>query len=106
MAEKSLNPRFHGADSTKLNGSVSYIFVNGPLTGKFSNWRTFDYYLHYEERVAAIAQWIHLRLPSCGPGFESQAHQLCFYRFIFKLCRVKSTKINKKRPELANIYKK
>ena len=28
----------------------------------------------YEE--AAIAQWICLRLPSCGLGFESQVHQL------------------------------
>ena len=24
--------------------------------------------------VAAIAPWFRLRLPSCGPGFESQAH--------------------------------
>ena len=28
---------------------------------------------------AAIAQWIRLHLPSCCPGFESQAHYLCFY---------------------------
>ena len=28
---------------------------------------------------AAIAQWIHLRLPSCHPWFESQAHPLRFY---------------------------
>ena len=28
---------------------------------------------------AAIAQWIRLRLPSCRPGFESQAHHLCFF---------------------------
>ena len=27
---------------------------------------------------SAIAQWIRLRLPSCGPGFESQAHYLRF----------------------------
>ena len=33
-------------------------------------------------RVAAIALWFHLRLPSCGPGFKSQAHHLCFYQFI------------------------
>ena len=26
----------------------------------------------------AIAPWFHLRLPSCSPGFESQAHHLCF----------------------------
>ena len=28
---------------------------------------------------AAIAQWIHLRLSSCRPGFESQAFHLCFF---------------------------
>ena len=31
----------------------------------------------YDNRGAAIVQWIHLRLPSCCPGFESQAHHLC-----------------------------
>ena len=28
---------------------------------------------------AAITQWIRLRLPSCHPGYDSQAHHLCFY---------------------------
>ena len=45
----------------------------------------------------AIAKWISLCLPSCGLRFESQAHHLCFYQFIFELCRVEKTKINKKR---------
>ena len=31
--------------------------------------------------VAAIAPWFRLRLPSCGPGFESQAHHLRFFQF-------------------------
>ena len=31
--------------------------------------------------VAAIAPWFCLRLPSCGPGFESQAHHLYFFQF-------------------------
>ena len=30
--------------------------------------------------VAAIAPWFHLHLPSCGPGFESQAHHLRFFQ--------------------------
>ena len=42
---------------------------------------------------AAIAQWICLRLPSFHPGFESQAHHLCFYQF--ELCHVEKTKIIK-----------
>ena len=36
---------------------------------------------------AAITQWIHVRLPSCGPGFESQAHHLrTLFPFIVKFC--------------------
>ena len=35
--------------------------------------------------VAAIAPWFRLRLPSCGPRFESQAHHLRFFQFILKL---------------------
>ena len=53
--------------------------------------------------VAAIAQWICLHLPSCRPEFESQAHHLCFY--LWYICHVKRTKINKKRPGLAHLKK-
>ena len=31
--------------------------------------------------TAAIAPWLRLRLPSCGPRFESRAHHLCFFQF-------------------------
>ena len=31
---------------------------------------------------AAIAQWIRPNLPSCCPGFESQAHHLRFHQFM------------------------
>ena len=55
---------------------------------------------------AAIAQWIHLQLPFCHPGFESQAHHQRFYQFIFDLCRVEKTKINKKSPGFAHFFKK
>jgi len=34
------------------------------------------------DRVAAIAPWFRLRLPSCGPGFDSQALHLCFFQFV------------------------
>ena len=33
----------------------------------------------------AIAPWFHLRLQSCGPGFESQAHHLRIFQFVLKL---------------------
>ena len=32
-----------------------------------------------KEEGAAIAQWIRLRLPSCGPRIESQAHHLRWF---------------------------
>ena len=35
---------------------------------------------------AAKAQWIRLGLPSCRPGFESQAYHLSFYKFIIVSC--------------------
>ena len=35
--------------------------------------------------VAAIAPWFCLCLPSCGPGFESQAVHLCFFQFVIDL---------------------
>ena len=39
--------------------------------------------------VAALAPWFRLRLPSCGPGFKSQALHLCFFQFVLlKLYRV------------------
>ena len=41
-------------------------------------------------------QWICQHLPSCCPGFKSQAHHLRFRQFI-DLCNAERTKINKKR---------
>ena len=32
---------------------------------------------------AAITQWICLYLPSSCPGFESQAHHLCFFQIVY-----------------------
>ena len=41
------------------------------------------------EGGAAVAQWIRSRLPSCRPGFESQAHHLCFFNLNLNLnCNV------------------
>ena len=53
--------------------------------------------------MAAIAPWFRLHLPSCGPGFESQAHHLCFFNLYWN-CK-KRSKINKKRPGLAHFFK-
>ena len=57
--------------------------------------------------VAAIAQWIRLRQPSYGAGFESQAQYLCFPFCNLNLnCIVKRTKVDKKMPRLAHRYLK
>ena len=47
---------------------------------------------------AAIAQWIRLRLPSCPPGFESQAHHLFIVKFctVFVIALRKGRKLRKK----------
>ena len=55
---------------------------------------------------AAVAQWIHLHLPSCRPRFESQAHYLCFYQFKFKLSHVEKTKYTEKEAGIGPFCKK
>ena len=58
------------------------------------------------ELEAAIAQWICLHLLSCGVKFKSQAHNLCFYQKQSNscyVCLVKRTKMNNKRPGLAQL---
>ena len=39
------------------------------------------YYMNIE-RTAATAQWILLRLPSCGSRFETQAQHLRFFNLL------------------------
>ena len=57
-----------------------------------------------------IAQWIHLRLPTCRPQFKYQAHHLCFYHLQSNLCFIclvgGRTELTKKRPSLSNFLKK
>ena len=51
-------------------------------------------------KMMIIVLWIRLHLPSCWPGFESQAYHLHFYHLYSNLryiCHLKRTKINKKR---------
>ena len=57
-------------------------------------------------RAAAIAQWFRLRPPSCGCGFESQAHHLCFLYLYYKYWNEKRTKINKKEAGIRPIFEK
>ena len=56
---------------------------------------------------AAIAQWICLRLPSCLPGFESQAHHLCFFsiyivRIVYLSFKLECEKNENKQKEAGN----
>ena len=55
---------------------------------------------------ATIGQWIRLCLPSCRPAFESQANHLLFSQFVFELCHVEKTKINKKEAIIGPFLKK
>ena len=52
--------------------------------------------VRYPDSYLGAVQWIHLRLPSCRPGFKSQVHHLCFHQYRFELCNVEKTKINKR----------
>ena len=54
---------------------------------------------------AAVAQWIRLRLPSCRPGFESQAHHLSFYQFIFELYHVEKDENKQKEAGIGPLKK-
>ena len=53
----------------------------------------------------AIAQWIRLHLPFCGPGFDPQARHLCVFNLYLNGTE-KRTKINKTRLGLDHFYKK
>ena len=60
----------------------------------------------YKSCVAAIAPWFRLRLPSCSPGFGSQAHHLHFFQFVLlKLYQENNENKQKKRPGLAHFLK-
>ena len=46
-------------------------------------------------RPLLVAQWIHLRLPSCDHEFDSKAPRLSFF-ILYLNCDEKRTKINKR----------
>ena len=48
-------------------------------------------------RAAAISLWLRLFLPSCSPGFESQAHHLHFFQFILLKLQLEWEKDENKR---------
>ena len=67
--------------SKMLNKKLKILLLDH-LTGR----RRWAHYVQLGKRlsvlVAAIALWFRLCLPSCGPGFESQAHHLRFFQFV------------------------
>ena len=60
--------------------------------------------------VHFATQWIRLRLPTCRPRFESQAHHICFYHLVIvKVVLYLSCEKNEnkqKRPYLAHLKRK
>ena len=56
--------------------------------------------------MAAIAQWYRLRLPSCGPGFESQAIHLCFFQFVLLKLYRENNENKQKEARIGPFFKK
>ena len=80
---KHLNRRTWGNRRTRGSGRGSR---RSPKKGSSSSTTTL-------RRGAAIAQWIHLRLPSWSPGFKSKAHNLSFKCLLYYLsCEKKENK--------------
>ena len=61
---------------------------------------------HMSSWGAAIAQWIHLCLPSCRPGFQSDAHHLRFINLYLNCVMWKKTKVNKRGLDWFNCFLK
>ena len=58
------------------------------------------------ERVAAIARRFCLCLPSCGPGFESQAHHLRYFQFLLLKLYRENNKNKQKEARIGPFYKR
>ena len=58
-----------------------------------------------QRRTTSIAQWICLRLPSCGLWFKSQAQHPPFFKLYLK-CEVKRAKIKGKEAVIGQHLKK
>ena len=85
---------------------ISSGLILGSIFGRL-DLNELHHYKEYTSWVTTIAQWIRLRQPSYGAGFESQAQYLCFPFCNLNLnCIVKRTKVDKKMPRLAHRYLK
>ena len=61
---------------------------------------------YHFSRVAAIAPWFCLRLPSCSPRFESQAHHLCFFSICIEIVTRKELKLTKRGRDWPTFFNK
>jgi len=59
--------------------------INEPFETETNIWSQSHKIISVKTMGAAKAQWIRLLLRSCCPGFESQAHHLCFYQIVIDL---------------------
>ena len=91
---------FWGRWSSEIVNKVSLhcTFIPAALTK--------DLIKRNRNRVAFIAPWFRLHLPTCGRWFESQAYHLSFFNLYYWNGNEKRTKINKKRPRLGHFLKK
>ena len=99
----------------RLPLTISYISCVqfGSCSLRKIPWRLSSYFYNIWRWGAAIAQWTHLCLTSCRPGFESQTYNQPSFQFMLLklyIChlnrKVKRMKINKKRPGFAHFKKK
>ena len=57
-------------------------------------------------KLAAIAQWFCLRLPSCGPGSNPEHTIYAYFNLYFWNCDEKRTKINEKEAGIGPFLKR
>ena len=92
VAFNTRGPRF---DSNHQQNFIEHMFIisciektkiNKKMPGMahFNKkvWKISGEHKNMSSKGAAIALCFRLRLPSCGPGFESQAHHLHFFQFV------------------------
>ena len=81
LRTRSSSLTIHDKRSTAAEDISTVTILRAKADNEF---KEFEHKIMNKELVA-VAQWIHLRLPSCRPGFKSKAYYLCFYQFKFEL---------------------
>ena len=95
----------HNNNSNSVFDRTFYVFVGKRTLLNFTI-KSQTQLLEQHYRVAAIAPWFRLCLPSCGPRVRIPSTPSMLFFNLNWNCNEKRTKINKKRPGLAHFFKK